>query len=282
MSEVRLRVISLGAGVQSTTMALMAAAGELTPMPDCAIFADTGWEPKRVYEHLAWLMSPNVLPFVVHKVSAGNIKEDLIRGWTKRAGQFVNVPFHLREYDKPGEGDGVGIGRRQCTGHYKISPIRLKERELLGVNITGKRIPPGAVEKWIGISTDEIFRVRPSDVKFETNRHPLIEARMSRGDCLEWLKRHDYPQPPKSSCIGCPLHNNGHWREMREHAPEEWADALEMDEFIRHPRDKGQQYRSEQFMHYDAVPLKDVDLSTKEDHGQLNLFNNECQGMCGV
>lgn len=32
-----LRVISLGAGVQSTTLALMAARGEIGPMPDCAI-----------------------------------------------------------------------------------------------------------------------------------------------------------------------------------------------------------------------------------------------------
>ena len=48
-------IISLGAGVQSSVMALMAAKGEITPMPDCAIFADTGWEPKRVYEWLDWL-----------------------------------------------------------------------------------------------------------------------------------------------------------------------------------------------------------------------------------
>lgn len=45
-SPIRLRALSLGAGVQSTTMALMAAHGEIGPMPDCAIFADTGWEPK--------------------------------------------------------------------------------------------------------------------------------------------------------------------------------------------------------------------------------------------
>ena len=38
----QLRIISLGAGVQSTTMALMAAHGEITPMPHCAIFALTG------------------------------------------------------------------------------------------------------------------------------------------------------------------------------------------------------------------------------------------------
>lgn len=48
-SAIRLRALSLGAGVQSTTMALMAAHGEIQPMPDCAIFADTGWEPKAVY-----------------------------------------------------------------------------------------------------------------------------------------------------------------------------------------------------------------------------------------
>ena len=52
---VRLRVLSLGAGVQSTTLALLAVRGEIGPMPDCAIFADTGWEPRAVYEHLTWL-----------------------------------------------------------------------------------------------------------------------------------------------------------------------------------------------------------------------------------
>ena len=54
VSDVKLRCLSLGAGVQSTTMALMAAHGALTPMPDCAIFADTGWEPEAVYDHLDW------------------------------------------------------------------------------------------------------------------------------------------------------------------------------------------------------------------------------------
>ena len=52
-SPLRLRALSLGAGVQSTTLALMASHGEIGPMPDCAIFADTGWEPQAVYDHLA-------------------------------------------------------------------------------------------------------------------------------------------------------------------------------------------------------------------------------------
>lgn len=77
-SAIRLHALSLGAGVQSTTMALLAAHGDIGPTPDCAIFADTGWEPKAVYDHLSWLMSPNVLPFPVHVVSASNIREQLV------------------------------------------------------------------------------------------------------------------------------------------------------------------------------------------------------------
>jgi hypothetical protein len=62
-----LRILSLGAGVQSTTLALMAAHGEIGHV-DCAIFADTQWEPRAVYVHLGWLASSNVLPFPIHIV----------------------------------------------------------------------------------------------------------------------------------------------------------------------------------------------------------------------
>ena len=87
----KLVVISLGAGVQSTTMALMAAHGEITPMPDCAVFADTQAEPKAVYEHLAWLMSPNVLPFPVHIVTAGSLTDEI--GAPRKTGKFPKLPL---------------------------------------------------------------------------------------------------------------------------------------------------------------------------------------------
>jgi hypothetical protein len=268
-----MHIISLGAGVQSTTMALMAAHGEITPMPDCAIFADTGWEPKAVYDHLAWLTSPNVLPFPVHVVSAGNIREDLTRRYARRSGAFVTIPaFLLRKNGR------TGMGRRQCTSHYKVEPIRKKIRVLLNKG-PRDRIPAGAVEKWIGISLDEIIRATPAKVKFETNRFPLLEKRMTRRDCLAWLEQHDYPLPPKSACIGCPFHNDTAWRAIRDNSPAEWQEAVEVDRAIRKPVGN---LAAEQFLHPQRVPLDKVDLSTAEDHGQLNLFNNECEGMCGV
>ncbi len=52
--EPSLTVISLGGGVQSSVMALMANEKEFGRLPDCAIFADTRWEPPSIYEHLTW------------------------------------------------------------------------------------------------------------------------------------------------------------------------------------------------------------------------------------
>jgi hypothetical protein len=49
-NTIRLRVLSLGAGVRSTTLAPMAAHGIIDPMPDCAVFANTGWKPAVVYD----------------------------------------------------------------------------------------------------------------------------------------------------------------------------------------------------------------------------------------
>lgn len=261
---IKLRVISLGAGVQSTTLALMAARGEIEPMPDCAIFADTQWEPKDVYRHLDWLEKQ--LPFPVYRVTAGNLREDIMRRSNTTGGRFAVVPWHMRMPN-----GGEAMGRRQCTSEYKLRPIQRKIVELLG----GR--PKEGAEAWIGISVDEAIRCKPSRVQYIQNRWPLLEKRMNRGDCIAWLGRHGYATPSKSACIGCPFHNNHHWSELRKNL-EEWTDVLEVDAAIRNQPG----FRGEQYVHRSLLPLDKVDLSTAEDRGQLNLFNNECEGMCGV
>lgn len=91
MTQAPLKVLSLGAGVQSTTVLLMSCLGEL-PKLDCAIFADTGWEPRAVYEHLAaWLKgyaAEHGIP--VHQVSAGNIRADAMRAYMRLGGVAAN------------------------------------------------------------------------------------------------------------------------------------------------------------------------------------------------
>src|SRR5262245_38598179 len=112
-----LRVISLGAGVQSSTMALMAAHGEITSMPDCAIFADTGWEPGDVYDWLEYLETK--LPFPVYRVFAGNLRDDVLAS-AANGTRTANPPFFTKD------GLNRGFLRRSCTKEYKIEPIRAK------------------------------------------------------------------------------------------------------------------------------------------------------------
>jgi hypothetical protein len=273
-----MHVISLGAGVQSTTMALMAAHGEITPMPDCAIFADTGSEPSHVYRHLQWLMS-GVLPFPVHVVSAGNIADDLKHGFSTIGpqGRFAGAPFFIKVMNPNGNGFRLGMGRRQCTRHYKVDVLSKKQRELLGY-APRKRIPPGSIEVWIGISLDEAVRARPAREAWQVNRHPLLEKQITRKDCLVWLDEHGYSKPGKSACTFCPFRNDASWRDMKQNDPKSFEHACQIDELVRHG---GHKWRNPLYVHRSLKPLREVDL-TDPNENQPDLFNNECEGLCGT
>ncbi len=262
-----MNIISLGAGVQSTTLALMAARGDIGPMPDCAIFADTGAEPRAVYQHLEWLETQ--LPFPVYRVSAGDIVEDMKNGKTNG-----RPPFHILNPNGT-----KGFSNRQCTQDYKIIPIQKKVRELIGLKPRQRGPKSIKVTQWIGISLDEASRMKPSRLSFVDHRWPLIELRTTRRECLKWMEERQYPRPPKSSCTFCPFHSDEMWRDMKANDPCSWDEAVSFDEMIR--QDKVL-LRGTPFIHPSLQPLSGVDLSTAEDRGQLNFFINECEGMCGV
>ena len=260
-----IRVLSLGAGVQSTVLALMAADGTL-PKPDAAIFADTGWEPKRVYDHLDRLtlvLAEAGIP--VFLVASGNLRADSI----DPAHRFASVPYFVRNPDGT-----EGMGRRQCTSEYKLKPIKVKVRELLGYPHP-KPVPRAMfAEQWIGFSTDEVHRVRDTlDVKYTRPRYPLLELGMSRKDCTRWLKAHGWGSVAKSACIGCPFHGNAQWRDLRDNSPEEWADAVEFDQAIRKGGARGLPLNGEAFLHRSRIPLSiaPIDRVTRVEQADRQL-----------
>lgn len=260
--------ISLGAGVQSTALALMAAAGEITPMPDAAIFSDTRAEPKAVYDHLAWLQS-GVLPFPIYVVK----EKDGLTYHLEEKGRFAGAPFFAKTPK------GEGMLRRQCTREFKVQPIIRKVRELVGLapGRPGPRAP--IVTQWIGFSTDEVVRATPSKIRWIQSRWPLLHKRMSRQDCLAWIAAHGFPRPPRSACVFCPYKSNEEWRQLRDRHPEDWAEAVRVDRIIR---DGVRGVRDPLYVHRSLVPLDQVDLSTPEDRGQLNMFGNVCDGVCAT
>ena len=269
-------IISLGAGVQSSAMALMATHGEIEPLPDCAIFADTGAEPAGVYTWLDWLETK--LPFPVIRVAHGDLKADV--GKSRPTGQYLKMPIPawISIQENGGERP-AGLLRRQCTTDYKIRPLIKEVRKQLG--IFGKRTPDEIlVTQWIGISLDESMRMKNSREKFIQHRWPLVDMRLTRQHCIEWMQKHYNVTPPRSACTFCPFHDNAEWRHIRDTYPDAWREAIEMDKKIRDIW-AGQDKKAEFFLHRDRVPLDQADL-TDAAADQLDLFTNECEGMCGV
>jgi len=266
-----LTVISLGVGVQSSTMLLMAAKGEL-PNVDCAIFADTGYEPKSVYNYLSLLKK--IVKFPIYQVSKGNIKDDIINS-IKNNTKFPTAPFFTQNAITGKK----GMLRRQCTFDYKISVIRKKLRELCNVGYR-KRFPKDKyIEQWIGISTDEIQRMKPARDPYILNRHPLIEMNMSRQDCINWMKKNQFPLPEKSACIMCPYHNDAYWHFMKTERPSEFADAVQFDKNIR---TGAKNIKDNLFLHRSCKNLDEIEFNKKENDKQLDMFNNECEGLCSI
>ena len=188
---------------------------------------------------------------------------------------FVDLPLYLKGRD----GRGDGIGRRQCTEHYKIRPIRRRIRQLLGLS-RGQRVPPDTtVELWLGISTDEAIRMRTSRDEWIHNRYPLIETGMSRKDCLEWWEeRYDRPLE-RSVCIGCPYQSPQRWVETKHRWPELFAEVVQMDANVRGKL----AFAKEPYLHLRRIPLAEaVNLDEARLGPEGDGFGNECQGYCGL
>lgn len=272
-----IHIISLGAGVQSSTMALMAAAGEILPMPAAAIFADTQDEPQSVYRWLDWLEKQ--LPFPVHRVTAGRLSADTlrIRERKDKLGHWCKsgIPHFIIN------SDGThGHGPRQCTHDFKLVPLARQQRALMKERGVKK------VVCWIGISLDEAHRMKMARVKYLTNRYPLVELRITRADCLKWMKGHGYPEPPRSACVFCPYHSNAEWQRLKEREPKEFAKAVSFEKAYQAAKAKTVSRKGfVPYLHSKRIPLDQVDFNgSKSDWQQQNLFGmgQECEGMCGV
>ena len=265
-------VLSYGGGTQSTALLIMALEGKINGViPDYIIFSDTGWEPVSIYK---WVDKVNA--YIKRKynreiifTNGGNIRTDLINS-VKTGSRVASLPFYTLDDDGK-----KGMVMRQCTGDYKINPVKKKVRELLGYE-PRQRVKE-VIHMWKGISTDEIQRVKPIADKWIEAEHPLIDVvMMNRSNCIAYVEREGLGTPAKSSCIGCPFHDNQTWLEMKRNDPQSFQDACEMDELIRNmPKLKSRCY-----LHRSCVPLKDADLN--ENQMTFDDFINECEGFCGI
>lgn len=272
-----LRVLALGAGVQSSALALMSSKGEPNmPTIDVAIFADTQWEPKSVYEHLSWLESE--LAFPVIRTTFGDLGKATRENKTEYGDNYCEIPVFLRDYTT----GKVLMTGRQCTDRYKIRPMRKAMREEM------RKRGAKRVEQFFGISVDEYQRMRNPDVKFIDYRYPLVDNNISRSDCLSWFEK-EYPGRtlPRSACLGCPFHSDREWMRLASDSPDEFNTTVELERemrknFVHHNGSN----ETAPFFHSSARPLEDViaDLSSVQSLPMMDdsLWGAECAGVCGV
>lgn len=280
-SPTRFNFLSLGAGVQSSTLALMAARGEIGPKPDAAIFADTQAEPASVYRWLDYLEAEirrSKFPFPVVRVTKGSLTEESLR--LRERVKTIGPPWSkslIPAYIKNPDGSR-GILGRSCTYDYKVKTLIKQQKKMAGIKRGQKEV---TVTCWIGISMDEIQRMKPSRVAWVQHRWPLVELEMTRNNCLEWMNQRGYPKPPRSACVYCPFHSDKEWRRLRDEEPEEFNRAIAFERNLQAVKARTPNMKGVPFLHSSLQPLDKVKLDAL-DPRQANLFGNECEGMCGV
>ena len=265
-----LKVISLGMGVQSTAVYLMSSMGYKLKRADVAIFADPQAEHYKTYDMLRWLLKwkeeNNGIKIIVNKDY--NILKDLMNNVNTKGKTFVSIPAF---------NDQEGMVNRQCTYDYKINPVQQSVRRLHKLK-PRQRMKP--TEMWLGISTDEIERMKDSRMYNIKYFYPLIYHGLSRNDCIDFFKENNFPVPVKSSCVFCPYHSNSFWAELQKENGDAWKVSVKVDKAIRNNNKKKKtEHTSKYYIHNSCKPLEEIDFEDK----QLPLFEGfDCEGHCGL
>jgi len=242
----RTEIWSSGGGVQSSAIAALICQGEL--MPDLSVIIDTERELSTTWAYLEKWVLPALEKAGLHleivpkskyaTVDLTRNDDILIPAFTTESGEVGKLPTF-------------------CSNEWKQRVMRrwaVKEHDVKQANI------------WIGYTIDELARVTQPIGKWQ-NRYPLIERRMTRGDCIALVKRMGWPEPPRSACYMCPNKPHHEWEWQRINAPIDHQKAIDFEINELQKRD------SEMWLTDTGKPLSEADFTEPDD-----LFNSKCAG----
>ena len=245
----RVRIVSYGAGVQST--ALLALAAQQKIDFQLFIFANVGDDS----EHPASLayFRDHAKPFAEkHGIEMIEVQNKPQRG--RFAGEVETLLKRLTHPDSRSLGIPVRMsngapGTRSCTADFKIRPVA---RELKRRGATKHN--PALVA--LGISVDEIQRAKPGVDPREPSQertYPLLDLGIHRKDCPNIIQSVGLPVPSRSSCYFCTFHSPETWRVMRRNEPELFDKSVELEQMLNNRRTK--LGKDHVYFHSALVPL---------------------------
>ncbi len=285
----KITAVSYGGGIQSTALAYLVInrhpelLAVVDALPDCFIFADVGDEPASVYDTVAAtkasLEAVGIDLATVKKTTPyGDTLSKDILGRLERGELGLDVP---PMFAANLEGEAVPMNR-QCTSKWKVKVIHEKLKRRAGLNL---RKPSHRarvyVDQWLGISRDEVSRMRDAKETWLKHSYPLVDMKWDRARCVAYLDQVG-AVASRSACVYCPFHRNDDWARMKETDPESFLAAVEFERKIHEHFDAGNfkgRFYSRLYLHKSLVPLDQCDFHKQ---GHLFAFDNECAGVCGV
>ena len=192
-------ILSYGGGVNSSAL-FFYLLDEKIPL-DMVIFSDTGEEKKETYksvQKMKQICKNKNIPFIIVKSKYGNLYDYY----------FNNKAV-------------MSMMMRDCTGKFKVSPIRQYIRKKFGKK--------ERFVMYIGITYDEGLRVKDSNVKYITHSYPFVDAKLTRIDNYKILKENNFIAF-KSGCKGCMYTKKKDWIKMFREDPKEFQKHKRLEE----------------------------------------------------
>jgi hypothetical protein len=243
-------ILSYGGGIQTIAMCVLVAQGKL-PRPDYIIAADTGREMPSTWEYARDYATPLLAQIGLDLHIAPH---DLATRDLYSPNGDLLIPVFT----------GTGKLPTFCSSEWKARVVHRYARRVLGAE--------GDLINWIGFSLDEKRRVKGEDGR----RYPLLDLMLAREDCVRLVLDAGLPLPKKSRCKVCPHQSPEEWIEVFDQ-PDQWAEAMELDDEVRDNDERGGVY-----LHESRRPLRDL---TREDleNSKAREPNRQCGlGLCFV
>ena len=232
-----MKILSFGAGMQSTALALMSCENALhrtnrhplVPIYDIVIFCDLGLEPSWVKEQMEFTRRSCKTAGISFQTLNTPLYQDFMQNFGER--RTISIPWWTLKDD--GHKSRMP---RYCTLDYKVNAITKYVRwELLGYN-KGQRLKPEDIkahEMHMGFSAEEARRCHENPHKLFVNHFPLVEMGWERKDSYKYILEVWGLDTKASACAFCPFHRNYFFQYIHDHEPETYQSIVALDHLLR-------------------------------------------------
>jgi hypothetical protein len=242
---VRTQFWSNGGGVQSAAIAALIILGKL-PRPDLIAISDTERERESVWRYLEKIIQPALatMDLEVKRIPKSEFaKEDLWEDWGNKSKPQMLMPVFISNSDGT-----TGRLKALCSSRWKRHVMQRWLRKQ-GVK---------ECDTWLGMSLDEMRRVRVSGERWYQFRYPLVfDVPMRRGECIQLVESMGWPPAPRSACWMCPNREDAEWLDMKNNWPTDFNRAVELERAM-------QQTRPDFYLHRSLKPLDSIDFQTTQ------------------